>query len=173
MTEEWRAVLGFEGSYEVSSFGCVRSLPGKWRGKGKLLSLCTIKYGYQVVQLSGGGRGVTRWIHRLVLDAFVGPRPRGMEGSHLDGNASNNALSNLRWESKAENERRKVEHGHIQHGERSPIAKLTNDDVIEMRRRRAAGEYYHDIARDFGVARSTARRAVVGIGGWAELLEKS
>ena len=167
--EEWRPVLDYEGRYEVSDAGRVRSLLTIRGQTGRDLSMASLKHGYQGVGLCKNGTRRSALVHRLVLGAFVGRCPNGCEGSHLDGNPGNNSIGNLRWETKAENEQRKIRHRSTKHGELSPLAKLTNEDVLEMRRRRTAGEYYHDIAYAFGVARETARRAIVGIGGWGEL----
>jgi hypothetical protein len=62
------------------------------------------KYGYRVVGLRNGRRQITRKVHQLVLSAFVGPMPDGMEGCHYpNSNRSNNNVDNLRWDTKAEN----------------------------------------------------------------------
>lgn len=103
MTEEWRAT-GING-YEVSNHGRVRSLPRK-RTRGGILRP-GISSGYQMLSL--GGR--SRLVHRLVLVAFRGPCPEGLECAHLDGNRFNNALANLVWVTKTENEAHKRLHG--------------------------------------------------------------
>jgi hypothetical protein len=73
--------------------------------------------------------GKARYVHHLVLETFVGPRPNGMECCHCDGDASNNHLSNLRWDTKASNESDKVLHGTAPIGSSNHNAKLTNADV--------------------------------------------
>ena len=78
-------------------------------------------------------------VHRLVLDAFVGPRPEGMECRHLDGNPSNNALSNLCWGTPKENGEDAVAHGTSNRGSKSNTCKLTPEDVREIRRLCADG----------------------------------
>lgn len=123
MTELWRPVLGYEGLYEVSDHGRVRSLDRITRTKaghnarfrGQLLTLNQTQ-GKLWVGLSRGDKQSTRAVHRLVLDAFVGPRPDGLIGCHNDGNAFNNNLSNLRWDTYSSNTRDSVQHGtHYQH----------------------------------------------------------
>lgn len=114
--ELWMPALGFEGSYEVSDHGRIRSLDrmitdsrGREYGrKGKILSPPTLPNGYVHCMLS---KGVRKYVHRLVLEAFVGPCPDGMEACHGDGVRTNNALRNLRWDTRSENHRDKVRHG--------------------------------------------------------------
>jgi hypothetical protein len=120
MTETWKAVSGYEGLYEVSDLGRVRSrdraVPHRSLGqitlKGKVLKPYRNRYGYPVVSLSREGRVVRgRAVHRIVLDAFVGSRREGMEACHGDGNKTNNRLSNLRWDTSSENKFDVVRHG--------------------------------------------------------------
>lgn len=91
-------------------------------------------------------------VHRLVASAFHGPCPPGLECSHLNGDATDNRPSNLTWESHAENLSRMKEHGTTTRGERSASAKLTRDQVLEIRHRRNIfGEKLVVLAKEFGV----------------------
>lgn len=106
--KEWRPVVGFEGGYEVSNLGRVRSLdrflprignsPRIYRGK--ILNPQAKKAGHLWVQL---GRGNQFYVHHLVLEAFVGPCPAGQVGLHWDDEPSNNFLENLRWGTRSDN----------------------------------------------------------------------
>jgi len=113
-TPTWRPVVGWEGLYEVSDHGDVRSLDRVDRfGRhyaGRMLSPDTIKGGYLRVALAREGHVQRRQVHHLVLEAFVGPRPLGMEGCHGDGCPTNNRLSNLRWDTRPENALDTVRH---------------------------------------------------------------
>ena len=103
--EDWIAVTGHPG-YEVSNLGNVRS----WKTYGSPAPRLLAKSehgGYHVVSLS---RCVRR-VHRLVLEAFVGKRPAGLLTRHLDGNATNNCLDNLRYGTPSENMRDRRTHG--------------------------------------------------------------
>src|SRR4051812_39853202 len=93
---EWRSIQGFPG-YEVSNMGEVRSW---YRGVVRILKLYQQPNGYFRLSLCRSGRQQRRhgrYIHTLVLEAFQGPRPPGMEARHLDGNKSNNRNDNLRF----------------------------------------------------------------------------
>jgi hypothetical protein len=104
-TERWLPVVGFEGLYEVSDLGRVKS---HRRGAPRILRPGPSNYGHLSVVL---GRGNTRMVHRLVLEAFAGPCPRGHESLHGDGGPTDNKLSNLRWGTRTENIRDAVRHG--------------------------------------------------------------
>lgn len=119
MTEEWRPVLGWEGLYEVSNQGRVRSVnrvaksrPGVTRAiKGKVLRPRVSKGGYLVVWLYDDGNRREQPTSRLVCAAWHGPCPPGMECRHLDDDKSNNTPANLRWGTRSENAYDKVRNG--------------------------------------------------------------
>lgn len=121
--ENWRAIPGFEGLYQVSDQGRVRSLDrmrlnkvsGTARIKGRMLKIRTNKDGYQQVGLYKNGKQRMSYVHAIVCLAFYGPRPLGAEVCHNDGNPSNNHLSNLRYDTSSANSYDVVKHGnHVQ-----------------------------------------------------------
>lgn len=101
--EEWRSVLGWEGAYQVSSFGRVKGANGLLKN-GKPDSK-----GYIWHALRNGNKYQYRSVHSLVLEAFIGPRPKGMIARHLDGTRRNH-LDNLAWGTHSENARDFLEH---------------------------------------------------------------
>jgi hypothetical protein len=110
--ERWRDVPGYEKLYQVSDMGRVRSLGADKNHKGKILKGRIVnKYGHLSVQLCKKCKARSFLIHRLVLLAFVGPCPDGMECRHLDGNHQNNKLKNLKWGTSSENRRDAMKHG--------------------------------------------------------------
>lgn len=120
MTEEiWKEVPGYEGLYEVSDLGRVRSLDrvtefndGRVRKfKGRLLTGSVGSHGYWMISLYKDGQSVKRTTHDLVLTAFEGPRPEGYVGCHFDGDKSNNKAENLRWDTYANNMHDSVRQG--------------------------------------------------------------
>lgn len=113
MTEgEWRSVPGYEGVYEVSSLGEVRSIErvvkyvdGRTRTyPGIRLTQSDNGFGYQVVTLSKSKLSKkVRFVHHLVMEAFVGKRPPGLDTCHRDNDKTNNKLSNLRYDTRESN----------------------------------------------------------------------
>lgn len=97
--------------------------------------------------------------HVLVLEAFVGKRPKGMDACHLDCNRQNNSLSNLRWGTRKENISDSIKLGRHQHGERSAHSKLTNDMVREIRDKVADGMGFREAGRKYGVTHMTIHYA--------------
>lgn len=128
MSEQWRPVVGWEGYYEVSDHGRVRSVARtvvKHNGHTQRWKSRIRKDGPHG---NRGHRGVTLWrngtmtmrtVHSLVLEAFVCLRPDGMHACHEDGDPSNNHVRNLRWDSQAENNRDISRHGHHHNGRKT------------------------------------------------------
>lgn len=166
--ERWLPVVGFEGLYEVSDEGRVRSLThlvpcrgGATRTvHGRIRSSAGLLKGYPAVNLSAGRRTQMRTVHVMVLEAFVGPRPTAAhEGCHGDGNPLNCRLANLRWGTKAENKSDSFAHGTAVHGERVHCAKLDRLIVQSLRSDLRSADR---IARELGVDKSTVQRARSG-----------
>lgn len=108
--ETWLPVVGYEGLYEVSSLGCIRSTP-RPRTRGGLLKVSTGKRGYPKVSLCKDDAQVTHEVHRLVAAAFIGPRPGGQEVRHKDGDVLNASSDNLEYGTRSENNLDSVRHG--------------------------------------------------------------
>ena len=127
MNEEWRPVVGWEGHYEVSSFGLLRN------SKNKRPKTIVDNHGYSLVFLSRDGRNYGKLAHRAVAEAFL-PNPEGKpQVNHIDGNKRNNTLKNLEWVTIEENWDHAKTHGLSPKGERSGRAKLTAIQVRRMR----------------------------------------
>lgn len=112
MTEKWNDINGYEGIYEVSDLGKVRtsknkttvsSFHGERRWKQRVLKQKTDKKGYKRVSLWKDQKEKTFQVHRLVAEAFI-PKVENKDCvNHIDGNPSNNYLNNLEWCNHAEN----------------------------------------------------------------------
>jgi NUMOD4 motif. len=122
--ERWKWVPGYEGRYEVSDLGNLRS----WAPPNGFTPVTeprpmksTRNYaGYHVVTLrDDSGRSRQFRLHCLVLEAFVGPRPDGHQGAHHDDDKDNNALSNLAWKTVGDNIRDRHINGRTARGQRS------------------------------------------------------
>jgi hypothetical protein len=116
--ERWLPVVGYEGFYEVSDQGRVRSLDrivDELRGgrtwKGRVLITQRHPKGYLIVALTAKGRSKSHSVHRLVLRAFQGDCPDGMQCCHANGIRDDNRLDNLRWDTRSANEQDKIRHG--------------------------------------------------------------
>src|SRR5579883_1401312 len=137
---EWRPAVGYPG-YAVSSDGRVKSIarmttrggrPARVYEKilrGYLKRSSTGRPATMIVTLKLSGKTVYVRVHHLVLNAFVGPCPEGMEGCHNDGNPANNSVANLRWDTPSANREDSIRHGtnknppiHI--GTKHPRAKM-------------------------------------------------
>jgi hypothetical protein len=160
--ELWSPVVGYEGRYQVSDHGRIRSLDSCM-----VLNPQKVKRGgYLRVGLrDADGRERKFFVHALVLEAFTGPRPAppNHECRHWDGDPENNALENLRWGSATENARDRERHGTTARGERIGASKLTEQQVIELRTRAVAGELIVDISADLGISPSQASRIARGL----------
>lgn len=125
MSEEWRSLVGFEGRYEVSSLGKIRTL-SRYRPEyyHSILSPWLTLRGYESVSLRLDGRRVSVSVHRAVMAAFVGPCPEGEQVAHNDGNRRNNRIDNLRYATPSSNIDDRRRHGRTARGQRNGGAKL-------------------------------------------------
>jgi len=139
--EIWKVISC--GLYEVSNFGRVRrAKPGIHTYVGKLVIPGVGKTGYLHIGLyRGSGRpNKTTKVAKLVAENFIGPRPRGMEINHKDGNKQNNAVWNLEYVTHKENIRHSIELGlRGVLGEENPNAKLKFSTVVKIRRAVSTG----------------------------------
>lgn len=139
--------------YSVTTDGRV------WSSKkgGRWMRLKLDKDGYVCVCLYHERKHYVH-VHTLVLEAFVGPKPSGMECCHGDGDRTNNRLENLRWGTSGENYKDCVKHGtailgkYKFAGEESGRAKLSESDVVRIRQLRDCGEKLMKLAAMYGVS---------------------
>jgi hypothetical protein len=168
--EEWRPVIGYEGLYEVSNWGRIRSLartiPHKHPGHtsivpGRLRVLVLKKEGYFGLTLTDrNGRKVNGLVHQLVAAAWIGPKPPGFQVDHIDGDKRNNMSRNLRYltpkeQMDAGNFERRVAHGATHY-----YAKLSSTDVVEIRRLCLEGMTQTEVAKMFNVRQQTISKIV-------------
>lgn len=152
MTERWKPIVGWS-NYKISSSGRVWSI-----SSGRLLIPVLNARGYLCVCLSNLGMQKTIWIHKLVLNAFIGIKSSGQQARHLDGDKLNNCFENLCWGSAKENYNDQVTHGVSIHahqkGQDNHASKLTDIDVEQIRYLHLRGLQQKDIALKFGVSRA-------------------
>ena len=164
MNEIWKPVKGYEGLYEVSNEGRVRSLDREVKRTSKLNKPCLmsltgrlikprlLKRGYLAVDLYCCGNQSTHRIHRLVLEAFIGLAPDGMECCHYDDDPFNNHLSNLRWDTHQNNLIDLEKNGGRAKGSKIPSSLLTEAQVSKVKWALSHSFTQAEIARHYGVA---------------------
>ena len=135
--ETFRPVRGYEGLYEVSDFGAVRSL---CRDKVKYMKKAKKRDGYEISGLFKHGKHKWYYIHRMVWEAFRGPIPEGMQIDHINGVKDDNRLANLRCVTPKENQRNPVTR--VRHLE--AIKKTTSSEQWRNNHREAM----HQVAND-------------------------
>lgn len=175
----WRPAVGFNGRYEVSNCGQIRSV--KTTAGGTTFAPRkpqNINSGYLVVKISDvpGGTQKTKTIHSLVAEAFLGERPRGAQVNHKDGDRTNNHVVNLEWVTPGENikdsydrnpdrvngrsalhmermrSRRRPQRGELHHN-----AKLSETQASQIIKLLIDGQGVRPIAREFGISHTLVR----------------
>ena len=171
MSEVWKDIPGYEGRYQASSEGRIRSVPRFERcvpkdGKqpytrfhsGQVLSTCLGSNGYDYVGLrkqAASNNSKYEPVFHLVAITFLGPRPDGAVICHTDGNKQNNSVINLRYDSESENRIDVYRCG-------GKYGKLSTDQARDVKRRLARGESKRSIAQMYGVSRTAIRYIAKG-----------
>jgi len=160
--EKWRWVVGYEGLYMVSDSGRVMSVPrtsgllgSKRSCSGTELKPQDNGKGYKFVPLTRDGETRLRTVHRVVAEAFIPNRHGKSEVNHIDGDKSNNSLSNLEWVTKEEN----MAHASDVLGVMDFNQRFTETQVIAIRSDKRSDS---EVAREFGVSASTINAIRVG-----------
>ncbi|MEQ1663212.1 MAG: NUMOD4 domain-containing protein [Thiobacillus sp.] len=159
MEELWADIPGFEGDYQASTLGNVRSIK---RGLCRMLNQVVSTGGYKVVCLSLHGKAKSRRVHQLVAMTFIRLPERGEYVCHNDGDRANNRPENLRIDTPLANSNDMDKHGTRARGERHGNAKLTSESVAEIRRLKARGLLRSDIAAAAGVTVSAVQDVLSG-----------
>lgn len=157
MEEIWKDIPGYEGKYQASSMGRIKSMdryiirphpkskvPTEYHVRGRILKLTVGAHGYFVVGL---GKKNIQKVHMVVAATFLGRRPPGKVTRHLDGNRQNNSITNLCYGTQSENQMDRYSYG-------GRMGKLSPLDVKEIRKILEEGIMgREDVADQFGVTR--------------------
>ena len=167
MQEEWKDIGGYEGFYQVSNLGRIRSVDrtiecgGKYSRtlKGQLIAQKKAGAGYPAVGLRRDGHQRTAYVHRLVLGAFCGESEQEQECNHRDGNKTNNHIENLEWVTRSENSY------HAHNTGLQPGRTILSPEIAKMIRNiYALGQYTQtEIGLMFGVCGTNVGYIVRGV----------
>lgn len=164
MNEIWKKIADFE-SYEVSNLGRVRrNVSGKVKLlKGSKNADGYSRIGFYICKKNGIAIYKHKMRYHLVLEAFVGPMPKGMECRHMDGSKTNDRLSNLKWGTHKENISDRTKHGTAvdNRGSKHGMSKLVESQVLEIRNMRLTGAIFSTIASKFSVSPTAVRNIVI------------
>ena len=165
--EEWKDIVGYNGDYQISSIGRVRSFK-EWRGtKQRILKPWTMKTGYMAVVLTNGTSKKYLTVHRLIAKTFLNIEEGKECVNHKDGNKKNNDITNIEWCTYSEN----LIHAHrnglrgiveYKRGSENSNTKLSEEKVIEIRNKYKKRSYPQDqngysslrLAREYGVSKT-------------------
>lgn len=156
MVEEWRPIPEYEGLYAITRCGKVKRLQG-YQAKTERILKPRLSGGlshYVIYTLSKDGKPKTQGLHRLLLQAFIGPPPTPEhECNHIDGNPLNNSLDNLEWVTASENIQHMLRLGLRceKRGAEHYAAKMTQEQAFEIKQRYAAGESAAALGGEYGV----------------------
>lgn len=170
VAEEWRAVVRWEGFYEVSNLGRVRSLErevfrkdgGIRRMQGKVRATPIGNHGYHTITLSANGRRECTLLQIVVAEAWIGERPDGFHVDHDDFNRSNNRPSNLKYLSPQDNVKRTSDAGRTPFGVNHYAAILSENQIKEAFRLLDSGLSKRDAAAQAGIPAYQLRNVFYG-----------
>jgi hypothetical protein len=182
--EQWKWVKGYEGIYEVSNLGRMRSYrvpgchgptAGRLRAEPRFLKPIRQSNGYCKVNFQRDGKHQGFWYHRLLAQTFI-PNPNNLpQVNHINGIKADNRLENLEWVTHEGNRQHAGRLGLIRHnpnrGEKHTHSKLSNDEVLEIRRAYKAGVIQAELARRYPNISKSTINLVVRRKAWKHLAE--
>lgn len=151
--ERWLPIAWTNGAYQVSDLGNIRRTREMRHGTLPAWGLIRCRpnnHGYLMFNTTLDGRPLNVALHRIVMETFVGPCPEGLQVAHLNGRRDDPRLTNLAYVTAAENNNHKLAHGTTQRGEQNPAAKITADDVRDIRASKAP---YPVLSAKYGLTR--------------------
>ncbi len=153
--EIWKNVNGYEGLYQVSNLGNVKSLGNNFSRKERLLKLSTQSKGYLTVVLQKNAIRKMVLVHRLVAEHFIGNTESKPQINHINGDKTYNSIENLEWVSHRENLDHAIKNNLTLKGEENRNSKLKNVDVIEIHSLLQKGTTTKELSESYNVSYST------------------
>jgi hypothetical protein len=167
--EEWKLIPGYL-FYQVSNLGNIRRIGSTHKNSAGFIPKFTPgSDGRLRVTLYENGLQDKWCVHQLVMLAFKGATPQGMEIRHLDGDYQHNWLTNLEFGTHKQNGQDMSSHGALPRGSTHHQTKLVDEQVIEIRRKAANGIPVNRIAKEYNLGTTTAHNIVKGVT-WRHLL---
>ena len=152
MTELWQPIAGYEGLYDISNWGRVRSMHSRTASGPRILRQSFSSHGYLQVNLCKNGKPKTFDVHRLVAQTFLGPCPAGQVVRHGTAGMLDNSVQNLCYGSHQQNFQDRRRDGTYPAGETSPNAKLNDALIVQIRKECESGRSQRAIAKQFNVS---------------------
>lgn len=153
--EVWKDIIGYEGLYQVSNFGNVKSLGNNFTRKERLLKLSPQSKGYLTVVLQKNGKRKTTLVHRLVAEYFIPNLDKKLQVNHINGIKTDNRVENLEWVSHRENLDHAIKNNLTLKGEENPNSKLKDVDVIKIHSLLQKGVTTKELSESYNVSYST------------------
>ena len=164
-TEIWKPLKEYEGLYEVSNMGRVKSLIKQGNRAERIRKTgFDIRTGYITVQLTKHNTPLTKRVHRCIAETFI-PNPKAKPiVNHIDGNKKNNRADNLEWVTYSENTLHSFRKGLQKKifGDKNYITKIKTVDVLKIRELINSGKTNKEIAKIYGVNPSQISRIKTG-----------
>ena len=157
-TMEWKLIPDTDGNYFASDNGDIFSKPRPTTSGGLLSQF--MRGDYLSVRLTINSKSKCEYVHRLVLSAFTNNVGNGLQACHANGSRLDNRSANLIWGTQRENESHKHAHGTAVFGSRAYNSKLTESDVLMIRRRHASGDSPKSIFNDFGISKPCGQNII-------------
>lgn len=166
MNEIWKDIINFEGLYQISNLGNVKSLPKKVKKKygfrntkEKLLKKVNHSAGYYIVGLKKNKRDYKFFIHRLLAIHYIDNPNNFLCINHIDGDKQNNNLNNLEWCTKQENNKHAFKNNLINNtGINNGMSKLTEKDVLFIRENK-----YNFLQKELAIMFNVTKNYICGI----------
>ena len=131
----------------------------------------SLSTGYPRVTLTAAGRRQRVFVHRLIAETFLGPCPEGLEVAHLNGDRRDSRLSNLRYVTRSENHRHKIDHGTMSMGDSHPNRSICETKARQIGERPREVTSCNRVAREFGTMPGVVSQIATGRN-WRHVLPK-